>query len=137
MSWLGDKKLLRAARRGDLPAIRRALAAGASTTVTNTQGLTPLMLAANLGHSEAVTTLVEFGADVDHAATVYYPGRWSGFTALMAAACDSTADLKPVRTLIELGADPAARDHLGRRAVDYAELSGYDEIASFLRGLDS
>lgn len=132
MGWLVDRRLLRAARRGDLSAIRRRVAEGASLTATSSQGPTPLMLAATYGRTEALTALVELGADVNRISTVTYPGRWSGFTALMAASCDSTGRVEPVKRLLDLGADP--EDDLGRTAVDYAELSGYDEIVDLLAG---
>lgn len=115
-----------------MAAIRRAVGRGGRLDATNSQGLTPLMLAANHGHPRALVALAELGADVDRTSAVHYPGRWTGFTALMAASCDSTGRLEPVETLIELGADPGAEDQEGRRAVDYARISGYVEIADYL-----
>lgn len=84
----------------------------------------------------ALVVLAGLGADVNRSSTVHYPGRWTGFTALMAAACDSTGRLGPVETLVELGAHPGAEDDEGRTAVDYARISGYTEIAAYLATLE-
>jgi ankyrin repeat protein len=132
VGWFNNIRLLRAAGRGDTDAVGRLVAAGADLSARNGQGLTPLMLAANHGHCRAIELLVDLGADVNASSTVVYPGRWSGFTALMAACCDSTGEPEPVSALLRLGADPAAADNLGRRAIDYARLSGYPEIEAVL-----
>jgi ankyrin repeat protein len=135
MSWLADRRLLRAARRGDSDSIQGAVRTGARVDATGRQGLTPLMLAANYGHCDAMRRLVELGAGVNCTSDVFYPGHWSDFTPLMAACCDSTGEVEPVALLIQLGANPQAKDNLGRTASDYARLSGYSAIEEFLAGL--
>jgi hypothetical protein len=47
----------------DLPALKRLVAAGADLEATDVRGLTPLMLAAALGHGDAFKLLVGQGAD--------------------------------------------------------------------------
>jgi ankyrin repeat protein len=56
-----------------------------------------------------------------------------GLTAfMMAACCDSSSSVTPVKVLLELGADPTATDSFGRTASDYAEFSGYTAIVEYL-----
>ena len=88
------------------------------------------MLAAEEGTESVIRTLVQAGADVNRAVTVSNPVI-SGVTPLMAACCDSSGSVVPVRTLLELGADSNASDSLGRTACDYAAISGHSEIVTF------
>lgn len=127
--------LWRAIARGDAEAVRRAVAEGASPESRNPQGLTPLMMAANLGFPEVIRALADAGADLDRSVTVSHPVT-SGVTALMAACTDSRGAPEPVAVLLELGADPSLRDSAGRTALDYARLSGYDDIWPLLAAAD-
>lgn len=59
-----DEQLFRAARHGDAAGVERALAAGAGVNdASPVDGKTALFRAAIFGHSAAVRTLLEHGAD--------------------------------------------------------------------------
>lgn len=131
MSFVNDWRLRSAVRRGDIDRLSELVARGADIESKDASGLTCLMIAANRGETRVIARLLSLGADANATSTV--GGRWSGFTPLMAACCDSTASVEPVRQLLEAGADPRAVDNLDRIALDYAVLSNYEEIAELLR----
>ena len=60
-----DKDLLDAAHRGDIPAVRAALSAGADVETRDKNGRTPLILAAELGNVDMLRLLLEKGAKPD------------------------------------------------------------------------
>jgi hypothetical protein len=60
---MSECKLIEAVRSGDLPALRRLLAAGAAVDERDEQGWTPLAWAAGRGDLEAVEALLVQGAD--------------------------------------------------------------------------
>ena len=53
----------------------------------------------------------------------------------MAACCDSTGAVEPVRLLVESGAAVEAMDDRGRTALDIARLSDYNEISLYLESM--
>jgi ankyrin repeat protein len=114
--------------------VRCLIASGADLHHRDRDGFTPLMRAANHGDAALARVLVELGANVNEESTVRSLGgrSISAFTPLMAACCDSARDTQTVRTLLELGARPEARDSLGRTARDYAEIQGYGDLKKLL-----
>ena len=56
---------MKAAQAGDVPKLKRALAAGAAVNVANESGVTALMFAAASGHPDATSVLLKAGAYVD------------------------------------------------------------------------
>ncbi|WP_326805794.1 ankyrin repeat domain-containing protein [Streptomyces sp. NBC_01788] len=60
-----DRALLDAAQRGDVAAVREALAAGADREARDAQGRTPLLRAALADEVEVARALVDAGADVN------------------------------------------------------------------------
>ncbi|MBO1418495.1 ankyrin repeat domain-containing protein, partial [Streptomyces sp. FH025] len=60
-----DRSLLEAAERGELDAVRAALAAGASVEARDAEGRTPLLRAAFADRVAVARLLVEAGADVN------------------------------------------------------------------------
>ena len=60
-----DQALLEAAAAGNLPAVRQALAAGASVQARDARGRTPLVAATYGNHAAAAQVLVAAGADVN------------------------------------------------------------------------
>jgi ankyrin repeat protein len=102
----GTTPFLRAAKAGDVPAMRLLLEHGADPKLSPTRsGITPLMAAAGVGTSEQDTT-----------------GRYK----TQAEAIDA------IQLLIDHGADVNAAANDGRTAVHGAALQGYDDVIKFL-----
>ncbi|HYP79967.1 MAG TPA: ankyrin repeat domain-containing protein [Steroidobacteraceae bacterium] len=123
----GATALVRAAKGGDVEAVKLLLKYKASVSLPTEDGTTPLMVAAGQGHganptrgryktdaqaAECVRLLVAAGANVNEAAPR------TGGTALMAAAAHSWVDT--IRELASHGADLEATDRRGLRAIDHA-----------------
>ena len=87
----------------------------ANVNLADNQGVTPLMLAVQIGFIEGVERLVSYGARVDVTNS-------SGETPLMYAVHSRNTDL--MRVLLQAGANPDRRDNSGRSARDYARLRG-------------
>ncbi len=119
--------LLRAAKAGDVPAIKLLLAHGADPNIPQLWGVTPLMAAANFGSNEidtrgrfktqaeaieSIKLLAAAGADVNA------KDERQGGTALHAAALWGWDDV--VKTLVSLKADLNAKDNKGMTPYDAA-----------------
>jgi ankyrin repeat protein len=89
-----------AARRGDLAAVKKLLAAGTEINVVDASGYTPLQYAASGDNVEVVKALLRAGANVN------FPGI-DGYTALHAAAVDR--QVRIIGLLVSAGADVNAR----------------------------
>jgi len=101
----GTTPLLRAAKAGDVPAIRLLLENGADPTLTNRDGINPLMAAAGLGTAEQDTT-----------------GRYK----------TEAQAIESIQILIDAGLDVNATDRRGRTAAHGAALQGYNDVLRFL-----
>jgi len=127
----GATPLLRAAKGGDVEAVRLLIRYKADLSLANDTGVTPLMAAAGSGHgsnptrgrfktdeqgAECVKLLIEAGVDPDEA-TVR-----SGATALHAAAQHSW--IETIRMLAAKGADLELADSQGIRPIDHAKGTG-------------
>jgi ankyrin repeat protein len=88
---------------------------GANPNIADVHGVTPLMLASQLGFFEGVQTLITAGARVDE------PNE-AGETPLISAV--HRRDTQMMRVLLQAGADPDRADNSGRSARDYAALEG-------------
>lgn len=89
--------------------VQRLLETGAYVNITDKQGMTPLLLAAQVGDAGVVQLLLQAQSDVN--------GRSAdGFTPLMFATQAGNASV--MRMLIDAGADTAARNVRGQRAFD-------------------
>ena len=88
---------------------------GANPNIADKNGVTPLVLAANLGFVEGVEALVKAGARID-------VSNNAGETPLISAV--HRRDIALVRLLLANGANPDRNDNSGRSARDYAELMG-------------
>ena len=123
---VGTTPLLRAAKAGDLPAMRLLLAHGANPSLPTAAGITPLMAAAGNGSValdtrgrykteeqaiEAVKVLLAAGADINARDNI-------GQSALYGAATWGWNDL--VRTLAAQKADLMVKDSRGHTAADVA-----------------
>ncbi|HEV2702979.1 MAG TPA: ankyrin repeat domain-containing protein [Steroidobacteraceae bacterium] len=123
---VGTTPLLRAAKAGDVEAMKLLLAHGAKVDLANAQGVTPLMAAAGLGSNEidtrgkyvtekdaiaAIDLLVKAGADVN-----VIDNR--GQSALYGAAYWGWNDV--IKDLVAHGADLRIKDAQAHTAVDMA-----------------
>lgn len=114
-----------AAQNGDMAAAQRALDAGAAIDRGDERhGNTPLILAANHGHTELVRLLVRRGANLNRS-------NDKGANALIAAVM--SGHTAAAGLLIEQGANLNATDNSGNTALSIAEQSGQSAIATMLR----
>lgn len=122
--------LLAAIRAAD-PLAAARLAVAPALHVPGEDGLTPLMLAANLGQTDLVALLLAAGADVDTAGEL-------GFTALFHACHNADADRghpEVVQALIAAGANKEACIGYGVRPLMYA--AGHGEAGVVQALLDA
>lgn len=101
--------------RRDLMWMRFLITKGADVNARDGHGLTPLVLASNLGFVEGMALLVDKGAHPDEPSA-------TGETPLISAV--HRHDLAAMRILLAGGANPDRADHSGRSARDYAQMSG-------------
>ena len=101
----GTTPLLRAAKAGDIEAMKVLMAKGADPNVTTKFGLTPLMAAAGLGTKEEDTT-----------------GRKK----------TEEQAIGSIQLCLDAGADVNATDHQGETALHGAAQKGYDKVVQFL-----
>jgi ankyrin repeat protein len=111
----GHTALHIAVKRRDLAWLRYLLALNANPNLPDKRGVTPLMLASQLGYVEGISILASKGARVDE------PND-AGETPLILAV--HRKDIPMLRILLAGGADPSRSDNSGRSARDYARLEG-------------
>lgn len=111
--------------RRDLTWMNFLLARGANVNVRDARGVTPLVLACNLGFVDGVQLLVDRKARLDE------PND-AGETPLISAV--HRRDLAMMRILLKAGADPDRADNSGRSARDYAKLGGGTQLLSEIEG---
>jgi len=102
---IGTTPLLRAARAGDVAAIKLLLKHGALVDLPQVSGATPLMVAVGLG-ANPIDTRGKFRSQLDA--------------------------LGSAEVLLAAGADVNARDARGRTALHAAAAQGYTDVAKFL-----
>jgi len=117
------KAVLNAANSGE-NALKQHLASGADVNSRDDDGETPLMRAADDGHTAIVETLLKSGADVNAIDE-------DGETALMMAAEEGHAQI--VKLLLDAGANANAKDEDGETALQKALDDNHAEVADMLR----
>ncbi len=100
-------------QRRDALWIRFLTSRGANPNIADKDGVTPLMIAVNLGFFEGVEALLEAGAMVDVTNS-------TGETPLISAV--HRREIPMIRLLLAKGANPDRSDNSGRSARNYAAL---------------
>jgi hypothetical protein len=120
-----DQALRAAIEVGELATVSELLGSGVdANTILDSDGTTPLMLAAEQDRAQIAELLIEHGARVNER-------RTDGESALTLAAWYGNVDV--VRALLEHGADVNAETASGDTALSMADQDGYREIAKLLR----
>ncbi len=107
-----DTSLVRAIKSGDADRVRTLIYANVNVNERNYAGITPLTVAAEKGNLNIVKMLVEEGGAAVNLASSY------GVTPLIAAAAAGQREVADY--LIKNGANPAAKDDLGKTALLHA-----------------
>lgn len=118
-----DRKLLSAARSGDLTGVKECLGAGANVNARDDKGETPLTLAASGGHTSLAKVLLDKGADVNAQSA-------AGVTALMHAVFRNYTDL--LNLLLQKGATVDLRQPQGGTALILAATAGHTDVIKIL-----
>lgn len=119
---------IRAAREGNVTALRSFLEAGMAVDVTDAEGATALFRAAENGRSEAVAFLAGHGADTAVTGTRFD-------TPLIAAA--RSGSVESVQALLAAKADPSVRTNKNWTALTAAAYRGQVDLVRLLAPLGS
>ncbi len=114
-----NEDFIKAAQKGDLPAVKSFIVNGANVDKKDEYGQTALMAASQAGQIEIVQALIANGANVDKKDDY-------GQTALMAASASGHKDV--VQALLDKGADVKAKQNDGVTALMYASETKTDQI---------
>jgi len=129
-----DKRLLTAAKSGNLEGVKRALEADADVKAKNKEGNTALMLASGEGHTEIVKLLeeaVEEKSKEEEKKKKWEENRQVRHNKRLRNAAKS-GDLEGVKRALEAGADVKAKNTMGDTALMLASKNGNTEIVKLL-----
>ena len=112
-----DVKLYNSSYNGDLEGVMAALAQGGRVAVRNHQGWTPLIAAAEKGHTDICGLLLAHGSDGNEMESV------TKFTALHYAVLNGHSVL--VEALLSWGAEVNRQDYLGTTPLHFACQEGH------------
>ena len=118
-----DMQLFRASSEGNLPEVRSLIRKGANVNATQSEGATPLIVAAFSGNLEVLQYLISCGAKVN-------VRDINGNTAIMQASYFGY--LKVVELLVNSGGDPFVRNNEGHTAMEIAQGRHNDKVVSYL-----
>ncbi|XP_058628461.1 diacylglycerol kinase iota isoform X3 [Onychostoma macrolepis] len=121
-----EQALLSAAVKGDVEALSGCCSAGVSLLVRDSMGCTALHLAAQHGHTEIVSFILEHGSKL----MLDLTDRDTGDTALHKAA--SQQHVEVCRRLLEAGASLSKTNFLGKTPKDCALDAGNSELTSLM-----
>ena len=121
-------ELHEAARRGDLAAVEKLLAAGAQVDAPDGGGATPLYLAAGEGHAAVVARMLAAGADARRPAMGPF-----GSTGTPIHVAARYGHLEVVRVLLKAGVDPNLADEGVGPPLHTAVRRGQAAVAELLR----
>jgi ankyrin repeat protein len=112
------------ATEGNIEIVKQHLDAGVDINAKNSDGESPLQLAAQVGQKEILELLISKGADINTKDVV-------GWTPVIEAAREGHKEI--VELLISKGANLNARDRLiGATTLHYAAVNGHKEIVKIL-----
>lgn len=156
-----EDELLGAALEGDLERVQQLLDSGSDPNVSDEEGWTALMWAAQNNDTAIAEALIEAGADLDIAEVIYEETALTvalyndsketvallleqgananlqdsnGWTPLMTAA--SNGFIEAAQLLLNAGAITGITDASERTAADYALENGFDDLAELLLAAD-
>ncbi|MAG31278.1 MAG: hypothetical protein CL908_10375 [Deltaproteobacteria bacterium] len=118
---------LEAARRGDVELLREMKSGGMALDARSPDGDHALHLAADGGHGEALSVLLEVGMGVD------VRGREDATPLMRAMASVQNGSVDVLERLLRAGADPHLRDRKGAPVIDYAATGGTQRKLALLR----
>ncbi|WP_455212132.1 ankyrin repeat domain-containing protein [Kaarinaea lacus] len=122
-------ELMKAARDGNIEAVKRAIDGGAEVNYRTEKGKTALMVAASNGHTDTVKLLLDHGAQIDQQDNF-------GTTAIIVAA--TAAKTQTAEFLAQQGADPTRKDSSGGSALSNASFFGHtDTVKALLKYADN
>ena len=78
---------------GELAVVKKFLTANVDTRVDTTSGITPLLIASSMGHTEIARLLIENGADVNHKTVIKIENLVEGTTPLMIASAKGHSEM--------------------------------------------
>ena len=116
-----DRALLDAAEKGNIEAVKQAIADGADVDTLDKRGRAPIQNALHSNNIEAVKLLIDNGANLNTKA----PNSW---TPLYEAVL--MGRMETVKLLIENGANVNAKDQMGGTPLDQVQ---NEEIIDYLR----
>ena len=124
----GNSAIMTSAGCGYTAIGRELYRAGANINDTGKWGITPLSIAAGVGHVDYVHFLLEVGADVNKGAplTAAVGGNYQLFAAT------EEDRLEIVRLLLKAGVDVTQKDKNGKTALELAREIGFEEIERIL-----
>eukprot|EP00602_Paraphysomonas_sp_CaronLab_P001350 CAMPEP_0185024336 /NCGR_PEP_ID=MMETSP1103-20130426/7365_1 /TAXON_ID=36769 /ORGANISM="Paraphysomonas bandaiensis, Strain Caron Lab Isolate" /LENGTH=278 /DNA_ID=CAMNT_0027557271 /DNA_START=45 /DNA_END=881 /DNA_ORIENTATION=+ len=111
-SWTESEEIFQAVVNGDLEGVKKSLLGGTSPSLRDSEKMTPLHYAADRGHIDILTTLVDGGADLNALDS-------EGQTPLMLAVMCENEEV--VQVLLSNGADCTIRNSSGESALDMVD----------------